>query len=155
MGSDTFYFRFVIWGARCLLFLSLTLGLIVTGGLALAETGKAPDKKAALRGEKLYAAYCQSCHGKRGVGESISPPFVRRPGYFLAPALDDSQHAWHHSDEDLVTFILKGSTRTKRMVAFKAVLSEKQVRDIVAYVKSLWGSRALDCQGPKHMSCPR
>ncbi len=136
------------------MFLSLTLGLTVAAGLAFAETGKPPDKKSALRGEKLYAAHCQSCHGKRGVGESINPPFVRQPGYFPAPALDDSQHAWHHTDEDLVEFIMEGSTRTKRMAAFKGLLSEKQARDIVAYIKSLWGSRALACQGPQHMSCP-
>lgn len=26
-------------------------------------------------------------------------------------------------------------------------------RDLVAYIKSLWTPRELDCQGPKHMEC--
>lgn len=132
----------------------LVLMLItVAGGTVLAETGKKPDQQAALRGAKLYKSNCQSCHGERGVGEPVYPWNVGKPGYFPAPALDDSQHAWHHTDEDLVKFILTGSPRTPRMPAWKNNLSEKNVRDIVAYIKSLWGPRAIECQGPRHMSC--
>lgn len=134
--------------------LLLILVLIaLPGGTVLAETGKKPDQRAALRGAKLYKNFCQSCHGERGVGETAYPWNVGKPGYFPAPALDDSQHAWHHSDEDLVKFIREGSPRTPRMPAWKKNLSEQNIRDIVAYMKSLWGPRALECQGPKHMSC--
>ena len=59
----------------------------------------------------------------------------------IAPALDDSQHAWHHSDDDLTAFVLNGSPRTPRMPAWKGTLSEGQVRDIVAYIKSLCDAR--------------
>ena len=132
----------------------LVLMLIaLPGGKALAETGKKPDPQAVLRGAKLYKNFCQSCHGERGVGETVYPWNVGKPGYFPAPALDDSQHAWHHSDEDLAKFIREGSPRTPLMPAWKKNLSEQNIRDIVAYMKSLWGSRALECQGPKHMSC--
>ncbi|MDH3371058.1 MAG: cytochrome c [Gammaproteobacteria bacterium] len=136
--------------ASLILFLML---IALPGGKAPAETGKKPDPHAALRGAKLYKNFCQSCHGKRGVGETVYPWNVGKPGYFPAPALDDSQHAWHHSDEDLAKFIREGSPRTPRMPAWKKNLSEQNIRDIVAYMKSLWGNRALECQGPKHMSC--
>ncbi|HEC18059.1 MAG TPA: cytochrome c [Gammaproteobacteria bacterium] len=119
----------------------------------LAETGKRPDVASAKNGKPLYETYCQSCHGEQGVGEPAPPMSIRDPSFFFAPALDDSQHAWHHSDEDLVKFILEGSPRTPRMVAWKKVLSRTDVRNIVAYIKSLWGDRAIKCQGPKHMSC--
>ena len=133
----------------------MILGLFIAVGAARAETGKPPDPDAAARGKTVYQAYCQSCHGERGVGETIRPPFVQQPGQILAPALDDSMHAWHHSDEDLVRFILQGSPRTKRMAGFRGILSEKQARDVVAYIKSLWASWAIACQGPKHMACMR
>ncbi len=125
--------------------------LFVAG--VVAETGKAPDPEAVTRGAKLYDSYCLSCHGARGTGEPQIPPSIRLPGYFVAPALDDSQHAWHHTDEALVRVILDGSPRTKRMPAWKNVLKTQDAFDIVAYMKSLWGARALECQGPKHMSC--
>ncbi len=132
----------------------LVMTLIFLSSGVFAETGKKPDPKAAKRGAKIYATYCQFCHGERGEGEPNITSLLLRPGYALAPALDDSQHAWHHTDEGLVKFILNGSPRTKRMAAFKDIFSEDQVHDVVAYFKSLWGTRALSCQGPKHMSCP-
>lgn len=134
--------------ARTFVFFSLVV-LPIT---AFAETGKPPDPQAARRGAPLYQKYCQSCHGERGVGEKLSfSAYIHRE--IIAPALDDSQHAWHHGDDDLTAFILNGSPRTPRMPAWKGTLSEKQVRDIVDYIKSLWGPRAIACQGPKHMAC--
>lgn len=142
-------FAFPVLGGMFLLLMLIAL----PEGVVQAETGKPPDRQAALRGAKLYQHYCQSCHGVRGVGEPVYPWNLGKPGYFPAPALDDSQHAWHHSDDDLDKFIMQGSPRTPRMPAWKNVLSEKNVRDIIAYFKSLWGPRAIECQGPKHMSC--
>jgi len=131
----------------------LWLMIVFSAGAALAETGKPPDPQAAARGAKLYKQYCQSCHRERGAGEPVYPWHLGKPDYFPAPALDDSQHAWHHSDDDLVRFILMGSPRTSRMPAWKNVLSEHNARDLVAYMKSLWSPRILKCQGPRHMSC--
>lgn len=136
-------------GFRAFVFLSL---IVFPLAGAFAQTGKPPDPRAARRGAPLYQKYCQACHGERGVGQQLSfSAYIHRE--IVAPALDDSQHAWHHSNDDLTAFILNGSPRTVRMPAWKGTLSEKQVRDIVAYMKSLWGPRAIACQGPKHMSC--
>jgi len=60
-------------------------------------------------------------------------------------------YAWHHTDDDLVKTILEGSSRESCMRGFKGVLQENQARENVAYLKSLWGTRALACQGPLHM----
>lgn len=125
----------------------------LVAGHTVAETGKPPDPAATKRGGKLYDQYCESCHGANGVGEPPIPASLRLPGYFSAPALDDSQHAWHHSDEALARVILEGSRRTQRMPAWNNVLSAQDALDLVAYMKSLWSARALECQGPKHMSC--
>jgi len=120
---------------------------------AFAETGKRPDKNSALKGKEIFETYCQTCHGNLGIGEPAAPVSIRDPSYFVAPALDHTQHAWHHTDEDLIKFILEGSKRTQRMPAWKKVLSKNDVRHLVDYIKSLWDSRSLECQGPKHMSC--
>lgn len=134
----------------------MVLFLITTfGGITHAETGKAPDAKSVAVGKKLYIKYCQACHQKDGVGESPVPESLRRPGYVSAMPLNESSHAWHHGDKQLVKTILEGTPSTKRMPAWKGVLSEKQAYKIVAYIKSLWSPRIIACQGPRHMSCMR
>jgi mono/diheme cytochrome c family protein len=111
---------------------------------------RGPESAAEKRGEKLFAASCQACHGSAGIGEA---PQFRKSMQGLAPALDDSAHAWHHSDQQLQNTILMGSpVPNSRMVAFEEHLSPDDAADLVAYMKSLWNERALRCQGAKHMS---
>lgn len=113
-----------------------------------------PMTKSIQRGEKLFTTHCQSCHGVAGVGETYTLESLTNDKYIMAPALDDSAHAWHHTDDALVKMILEGSQRTEKMPAWgKQGLTEQDARDLVAYMKSLWGKRALECQGPKHMQC--
>lgn len=106
------------------------------------------------RGQTLFIQKCQSCHGIDGVGETYNIPSLTDKSYIRAPALNDSEHAWHHTDEALVKTILEGSPRTQKMVAWQQQgMTEKNAVDLVAYIKSLWTQRELDCQGPKHMQC--
>jgi mono/diheme cytochrome c family protein len=49
--------------------------------------------------------------------------------------------------------IRKGSPRNERMVAFEGALSDEDVENVVAYIKTLWDFRALACQGARHMAC--
>jgi mono/diheme cytochrome c family protein len=110
--------------------------------------------EAEQRGLSLFRKNCQSCHGIDGVGETYNMQALTDKNYIRAPAMNDSEHAWHHTDEALVKTILEGSTRTQRMTAWKNLgLSEQDGQDLVAYIKSLWTQRELDCQGPKHMQC--
>lgn len=113
---------------------------------------RVPASAAAQRGAELFRANCRMCHGERGVGEKPSEAALSNPDYLRAPALDDSTHAWHHDDEDLKKDILEGSEREPRMRAFKNKLSADDASDLVAYIKSLWGPKALSCQGKRHMA---
>ena len=113
-----------------------------------------PTTSAEERGHDLYVSKCQSCHGKNGTGENYSIESLTNKEYIMAPAMDASAHAWHHTDEALQNTILEGSTRTARMAAWKnSGISEADSQDLVAYIKSLWTQRELECQGPKHMQC--
>lgn len=107
-----------------------------------------------LAGKALYTDYCQACHGVDGVGENFALPQAGQQ-QFIAPALDDTAHAWHHTDDDLKKTIREGSPRTEKMPAWKALLSDHDLDALIAYMKSLWTPRELACQGPKHMNCPK
>ena len=111
------------------------------GGLEASTTTVA-------KGETLYNTNCSICHGIKGSGV-----IDEKSRTFLAPPLDDSAHAWHHTDDNLVDVILNGSPRNPGMIAWKSILSEDDARAIVAYIKSIWSQKARDCQGPKHMMC--
>jgi mono/diheme cytochrome c family protein len=132
---------------KILLMGAILIFTITTPGLA--ETGKAPNPEAVERGLVLFEINCQQCHRAEGVGENV-PPALRHPDFISAIPLNENSHAWHHGDEQLVQIIRRGN---KRMPPFDRVLSEPQLLDLVAYMKSLWSPRILDCQGPKHMSC--
>ena len=123
-------------------------------GTAMAETGVKPDPEAVARGSALYETYCITCHRKNGVGQPRVPWSIRRPDLIEAMPLDETSHAWHHSDEQLVETILDGTERTRRrMPVFRGFLSEADAADLVAYLKSLWSDRIIACQGPAHMRC--
>jgi len=114
-------------------------------------TAKTENEK---RGQSLYIKKCQSCHGIDGVGETYTIKALTDENYIRAPAMNDSEHAWHHTDEALVQTILEGSPPPSPMPAWKkSGMTEESARDLVAYIKSLWTQRELDCQGPKHMQC--
>ena len=107
-----------------------------------------------IKGEALYYKKCQVCRGIDGVGETCNMLVLTDKNYLRAPAMNDSEHAWHHTDEALVKTILEGSPRTQRMTAWKNQgLSAQNAQDLVAYIKSLWTQRELDCQRPKHRQC--
>ena len=130
----------------------LQISLILFTAIAIpgqAETGQAPDSAAVGRGLALYETNCVQCHQAAGAGENI-PLDIRHPDFIPAMPLNEKAHAWHHGDAQLVQMIQRGNTR---MPAFSNILTEAELHDLVAYMKSLWSPRIIACQGPKHMAC--
>ncbi len=107
------------------------------------------------KGKQLYVDNCQACHGVGGIGERPGEPNAKDEFGFVAPAMNDDAHAWHHPDRQLVETILNGSERNKRMIAWKETFSRADAENIVIYIKSLWSFRSLACQGARHMACMR
>lgn len=108
---------------------------------------------AAADGARLFAEFCSDCHGVQGVGQTAGGPGAPTDAP-LAPALDGTAHAWHHDDAFLRDTIREGTlARGGRMPAWGGVLSDNDVADLVAYLKSLWNARERACQGARHMNC--
>ncbi len=138
---------------RRLSLVSLLFLLLVTT-VARAETGEQPDPKSAARGRQLYDAHCVACHKRNGVGEPTVPWSIRRADFIEAMPLNETSHAWHHGDEQLIAMILDGTARSRtRMPVWRSIPSEQDAVELVAYMKSLWSDRIVSCQGPRHMDC--
>jgi mono/diheme cytochrome c family protein len=104
------------------------------------------------RGMKIYEVRCASCHGHNLEGQPAWR--TRLPnGRMPAPPHDDSGHTWHHADDVLFGITKFGLTPpyapsgyASYMPAFRDTLSDQQVFDVLAYIKSRWSPRAQRAQ---------
>ena len=110
---------------------------IFTGGVAwLLDTPKAPP--GAPRAERLYYAFCASCHGTDGRGSWRAWLFLVRPGDLTDPARMSSV-----SDQYLFDLIKHGGAPIGRpgMPAFGTTLSDEDIAGLVGNVRSRAASR--------------
>jgi mono/diheme cytochrome c family protein len=104
------------------------------------------------RGATIYAERCATCHGRNLEGQTAWR--TRLPtGRMPAPPHDDSGHTWHHPDDVLFGITKFGLTPpyappgyASDMPAFRDTLSDQEVWDVLAYIKSRWSPRAQDAQ---------
>jgi mono/diheme cytochrome c family protein len=104
-----------------------------TGGLAwLLDTPKPPP--GADRAERLYYAFCASCHGVDGRGSWRAALFLVRPG-----DLTDRARAATLSDAYLFDLMKHGGAPIGRpgMPAFGSTLGDEDLRLLVQYVRRL------------------
>jgi len=122
---------------RPLLVLAIAIAAvaIVTGGLAwLLDTPKPPP--GADRPQRLYYAFCASCHGTDGQGSWRAALFLVRPGN-----LTDRARLGGRSDTYLFDLVKHGGAPIGRpgMPAFGSTLSDDDIRLLVQYVRRLSG----------------
>jgi mono/diheme cytochrome c family protein len=111
--------------------------------VASAEEGGA---EALSLGREIYAANCASCHGANLEGQ----PDWKRPlnsGRMPAPPHDASGHTWHHADGVLfrvtkegVAGVVGGGYQSD-MPSFGDVLSDAEIRAVLAFIRSTWPER--------------
>jgi mono/diheme cytochrome c family protein len=101
----------------------LVLGLTASPGWT--ETGD-PAK-----GKVMYEKLCSPCHGDQGKGDGPAGQALRPPAADLT-----SSKVKDKLDADLFQTIQNGRPQTA-MSAFKRQLSDQQINDAVAYIRSL------------------
>lgn len=86
-------------------------------------------------GRRIYTAYCIGCHGMSGKGDG--PAAKSLP---VRPA-DHTRSAMNKlNDQYLLDIISKGGAavgKSAQMPAWGAVVKENQIRDVVAYIRTL------------------
>ncbi len=133
---------------RTLLLTLVGIGLSLGAGLLLYERFIAarpepvrPEHLALGRG--VYQAHCATCHGADLEGQANWRK--RGPdGLLPAPPHDETGHTWHHPDGQLFVMTKRGTAalvgpgyRTT-MIGFGEVLSDTEIRAVLAYIKSRW-----------------
>ena len=102
-------------------------------GLMAPSAGWTRDQ---AEGKTLYVAYCATCHGEGGKGDGaagLSLP-VRPADHTNGAAMNQL------SDSFLMNIISKGGGAVGKstfMPAWGGALNEKQIRDIVSYIRSI------------------
>ncbi len=106
---------------------------------AVPSTPSAPSASGggdASRGAAAYAVYCASCHGARGDGDGpVAAALDPRPAKHSDGATMNAL-----SDEHLFRVIKEGGPaagKSPLMAAWGGSLSDAQIRDVVAYIRSL------------------
>jgi mono/diheme cytochrome c family protein len=114
----------------------LTRAAAALGALGLLGASGAAARGDADRGRALYAERCALCHGVQGEGWDWSKKVAAPP----VPVPDLAQAAPTRSDEFLFEIVKDGGEavgRTRFMPPFGFQLSDQEVWDLVAYVRSL------------------
>ena len=115
------------WRGRGLVPALLLIAGLVAPFCAYADREAQPSADSITKGQKIFQKYCSNCHGLAGKGD----------GYQLlgpSPADLTSLATRQQSDSTLLKTIHDGKPN---MPVWKYRLSEKDSRDVLAYIRSL------------------
>lgn len=108
-------------------------------------------------GRALYAEHCAACHG----ADLEGAPDWQRPGpdgRLPAPPHDETGHTWHHGDTMLFEYTKHGGQAylddlgvvfDSGMPAFGEVLSDDEIKAILAFIRSTWPERIQEIQAAR------
>ena len=136
--------------------------IIATNAFFAASTAFAAhelDGRDIESGQTLYKEHCASCHGANLEGE----PNWQSPnddGTLPAPPHDETGHTWHHDNQLLYAYTAEGGegALAKRgitnfksgMPGFLEIISEDDILDILAYIRSTWPKRIQNLQAVRN-----
>ncbi len=100
---------------------------------------RAPVHGSVARGAKLFQSHCAKCHGDQGQGGHGTGVTFSRPRNLpiLAPALNNSGFLAAATDSMIKRTLMNGRPGTPMVSFLKAGLSEHDIDDVVAYVRSM------------------
>ena len=137
-------------------FLLLVASFVQWSAVAVAEPALPADPgdpEQVARGARIYAEACASCHGVRLEGEADWQS-QKPDGTYPAPPHDAEGHTWHHSDTLLFRYTKLGGAAAlgdvpgfqSAMPGFGETLSDQEIRDVLAYIKSHWPEEMREYQ---------
>ena len=97
------------------------------------------------KGASLYAVHCASCHGGMLAGQEGWQMGSAALQGWRAPPLDASGHAWMHDDRALFQHVKNGGGISP-MPAFGEKLSDNQIWQVFAFIRSTWPESVQDFQ---------
>lgn len=117
----------------------IAVAIVFIGGgvLLVTDTPSPPDvaniEQTLQLGEVVYQTNCAACHGEQGQGHI----------QLDAPALDSTEHAWHHADTQIIEIIRTGG---QQMPPVGANFSNKEVTAVITYIKQWWTPQQRNAQ---------
>jgi mono/diheme cytochrome c family protein len=114
------------------LILSLTLALLT------ALTNAIAGEDSVKRGAEIFLANCARCHGKEAKGNG--PDLVKLQSAVSPDDWTDKESNQELTDSFIVAMITKGGKangKSRIMPSFGAKLSNQQVQDLLAFIRSL------------------
>ncbi|MDA9314075.1 cytochrome c [Amylibacter sp.] len=134
--------------------------LILLCSTSIASANHELEDRNLSAGQILYTNNCASCHGAKLEGQ----PNWQSPnsdGILPAPPHDATGHTWHHDNELLFEYTKlggKGALAARGitdfnsgMPAFDGVISDEDIWDILAFIKSTWPEREQDAQASRNL----
>ena len=97
-----------------------------------------PTPDPAVLGQEVFSRVCAECHGANAEGNTSE---------LNAPALDASEHASEHPDQQIHDWVVNGKLGLGReMPAQGDKLTDKEVHAVIAYLHTLWLEDQLTVQ---------
>jgi len=139
----------------------LVLGVGVFVYKSFMDSGPAfidpSDQALVIQGKEIYTNNCASCHGAELQGQ---PDWRTRlaSGRLPAPPHDKTGHTWHHPDSVLFEYTKLGGKKTlakqgvdfqSGMPGFGDELTDAQIWNILAFIKSTWPDRQREVQAAR------
>ena len=108
------------------------------------EDGRWYTKAQVLKGKKLFAANCASCHGLNAQ-KTENWRQKLADGSYPPPPLNGTAHAWHHPFDNLISQIQDGGAKYGgKMPGFRGVLDKEEEKDVISYFQSFWNDKIYD-----------
>jgi mono/diheme cytochrome c family protein len=132
--------------------MAMILSAVAITACGSGERADPNNARQVAAGKAMYERECASCHGRDLEGQQAWRTRLLN-GRMPAPPHDDTGHTWHHPDDVLFGITKLGMTPPyappgylSDMPAFGTKLSDQQILDVLAYIKSRWSPRAREAR---------
>lgn len=138
---------------------SLFTILVLTAGSV--QAGHELEERNLESGKALYGEHCASCHGANLEGQP-NWQSADENGVLPAPPHNERGHTWHHDNSLLFQYTKLGGKETlavrgmsdfkSGMPGFGEALSDEEIWNILAFIRSRWPERIQEIQAARNPS---